>query len=59
MEQQINIQGINNIIKAVIAALLLCTAISLCRYVTIPRVSAPATTMQWTSDSSWTKGGWR
>lgn len=61
MEQQINIQGINiiNIIKAVIAALLLCAAISLCRHVTISRVSAPSVTLQWSADSSWTKGGWR
>lgn len=59
MEQQINIQGINNIIKAVIAALLLFAALSLCRHVTISRVSAPATTLQWASDTSWTGGGWR
>lgn len=58
MEQQINIQGIN-ILKAVIAALLLFAALSLCRHVTISRVSAPSTTMLWTADSSWTKGGWR
>lgn len=58
MEQQINIQGIN-IIKAVIAALLLCTAILLCRHMTISRVSAPAATLQWSADSSWVKGGWR
>lgn len=64
MEQQINIQSINiiniiNIIKAAITALLLCAALSLCRHVTTSRVSAPATTHQWTADSSWTKGGWR
>lgn len=45
--------------KTVIAALLLCAALSLCRHVTIPRVSAPSATLQWTADSSWTKGGWR
>lgn len=58
MKQQINIQGIN-IIKAVIAALLLCAALSLCRNMTISRVSAPSATLQWVADSSWTKGGWR
>lgn len=58
MEQQINIQGIN-IIKAIIAALLLCAALSLCRHVTISRASVPAVTMQWTADSSWARGGWR
>lgn len=58
MEQQINIQGIN-IIKTIIAALLLFAALSLCRHVTISRVSAPSATMQWTADSSWAKGGWR
>ena len=54
MERQINIQDIN-IIKAVIAALLLCAALSLCRHVTISRVSAPTATLQWTADSSWVK----
>lgn len=58
MEQQINIQGIN-IIKAVIAALLLCAALSLFSHITISRVSVPSVTMQWSVDSSWTKGGWR
>lgn len=58
MEQQINIQGIN-ILKAVIAALLLFAALSLCRHVTISRVSTPATTLHWTADSSWVKGGWQ
>ena len=47
------------LIKAVVAVLLLFTAILLCRHVTVSRVSAPATTMQWTADSSWTKGGLR
>ena len=47
------------LIKAVIAALLLCAALSLCRHVTITRVSALSVTLQWSADSSWTKGGWR
>ncbi|MCR4964869.1 MAG: hypothetical protein K6A41_04355 [Bacteroidales bacterium] len=55
MEQQVNIQGIN-IIKAVIAALLLFAALSLCRHMAISRVSAPSVTLQWAADSSWVKG---
>lgn len=47
------------LIKAVIAALLLFAALSLCRHVTISRVSSPSATMQWSADSSWVKGGWR
>jgi len=49
----------SKLIKAVIAALLLCAALSLCRYMTISRVSAPSITTQWTADSSWAKGGWQ
>ncbi len=47
------------LIKVVLAALLLCAALSLCRYVIISRVSAPSATHQWLADSSWVKGGWQ
>lgn len=43
-------------IKAVIVALLLCAALSLCRHMAMSRVSAPAITYQWAADSSWVSG---
>lgn len=58
MEQQIDIRHISNFMKAVAVAALLFFAALAVHHTSASRVSAPATTLQWSVDSSWVKGGW-